>query len=930
MGGLSPYLTTKSTLTQRQQDVQKRKGHTSPFSTATSSDNTNDRIRRLHSSYEEHLQHGCKALQTGDLDKAEQSFAAALKSVHIQGQHMEEVETLYMLGRVYLKRGIQSKDGGDFTKAAALCNAALVRSSRDDIEKAIKEITHAFVKDVLKIEQKVDSDDTEKHKLMLKADRGYVQEEITRIEQEVDPYSLDDEDPKIKDVEMKRVEAIKALCQTLVHQRKVFIAGLVDECMGVMRPPPSWGDLGDHRKAVNYYEQALEMKRSIFGEDTAHPDIAASLNNLGNAWRNLGNHRKAISYYEQSIQMKRSIYGEDTAHLDIAASLNNLGATWRNLGDYRKAISYYEQAIQMKRSIYGEDTAHPDIAASLNNLGATWRNLGDHRKAISYYEQALEMTRSIYALSNLGDHRKAISYYEQALEMTRSIYGEDTAHPDIATSLNNMGNTWGDLGDHRKAISYYEQALQMMRSIYGKNTAHPDIVKSLNNLCVAWREVGDYRKAISYYEQSIQMKRSIYGEDTAHPDIAGSLNNLGATWRNLGDHRKAISYYEQALEMTRSIYGKGTAHSDIAGSLNNLGNALSNLGDHRKAISYYEQALEMTRSIYGEDTAHPDIATSLNNMGNTWGDLGDHRKAISYYEQSLQMMRSIYVGQVLTMTSPDLQQRLQDLDTFIQNLMTCESRPVVGLTVSVVKDGQTIFAQGYGQRDLQTGQAVDNRTLFGVGSISKSFTSAPLAAILGERKDVSWDTVLTDILGPSFRFRDQFRTEEATIRDLLAHKIALESLWNSLLIGKDHWLNSTTACTYPAPWWKTRRTRSTAVPKISSNFPRDKRDYEGNYGNHPTGNLTISLIGNGVVLPTKSANQILLRAEEPLEYIPTIVADVEDKGGKIFSLSLQSYPPEPPVVFERGLKLTDPDPTCRARVGRLYRCLRLSRPHSSE
>ncbi|XP_035664377.1 gigasin-6-like [Branchiostoma floridae] len=136
----------------------------------------------------------------------------------------------------------------------------------------------------------------------------------------------------------------------------------------------------------------------------------------------------------------------------------------------------------------------------------------------------------------------------------------------------------------------------------------------------------------------------------------------------------------------------------------------------------------------------------------------------------------LFTGLVFATASPDLQQRLQDLDTFIQNLMTCKSRPVVGLTVSVVKDGQTIFAKGYGQRDLQTGQAVDNRTLFGVGSISKSFTSALLAAILGEREDVSWDTVLTDILGPSFRFRDQFRTEEATLRDLLGHKTGLENL----------------------------------------------------------------------------------------------------------------------------------------------------------
>eukprot|EP00058_Branchiostoma_floridae_P026700 XP_002612191.1 hypothetical protein BRAFLDRAFT_88934 [Branchiostoma floridae] len=188
--------------------------------------------------YEDHLQEGSKALQTGDLDRAEKSFAAALKSVHVKGQHNTEAEPLYRLGEVYLKRGIQSKDGGDFTKAAALCNAALVRSKREDIEKAIQAITQSFVKHVLDIEQKGHIDDTEKHKLMLKEDRDCAEREMKRIDEEIDPYSLDEDDPKLREVEKKRVEAIKILFETIVHQRKTFIAGLVDECIEIMGPPP--------------------------------------------------------------------------------------------------------------------------------------------------------------------------------------------------------------------------------------------------------------------------------------------------------------------------------------------------------------------------------------------------------------------------------------------------------------------------------------------------------------------------------------------------------------------------------------------------------------------------------------------------------------------------------------------------------------------
>ncbi|CAH1268649.1 LACTB [Branchiostoma lanceolatum] len=128
-----------------------------------------------------------------------------------------------------------------------------------------------------------------------------------------------------------------------------------------------------------------------------------------------------------------------------------------------------------------------------------------------------------------------------------------------------------------------------------------------------------------------------------------------------------------------------------------------------------------------------------------------------------------------------LGEELADLDNFIQTLVACRSDSVPGLTISVVKNGQVVFAKGYGRRDSNQRLPVNNETLFGVASVTKSFTVALLADILAEKGDVTWDTPLVNILGEDFRFQDEFRTKEATLRDLLAHTMGLQKFPKDVL-----------------------------------------------------------------------------------------------------------------------------------------------------
>ncbi|XP_066267018.1 gigasin-6-like [Branchiostoma lanceolatum] len=145
------------------------------------------------------------------------------------------------------------------------------------------------------------------------------------------------------------------------------------------------------------------------------------------------------------------------------------------------------------------------------------------------------------------------------------------------------------------------------------------------------------------------------------------------------------------------------------------------------------------------------------------------------------VLSSVLLVVLLSAATATLEQDLVGLDSFVQTVMACEARQPVGLTVSVVKNGDVVFSKGYGKRDLNQGLPVDNRTLFGVASISKSFTATLLASILAERDDVTWDTPIVDVLGPDFRFQDEFLTKRTTLRDVLAHRTGLQRFPAGLL-----------------------------------------------------------------------------------------------------------------------------------------------------
>ncbi len=113
----------------------------------------------------------------------------------------------------------------------------------------------------------------------------------------------------------------------------------------------------------------------------------------------------------------------------------------------------------------------------------------------------------------------------------------------------------------------------------------------------------------------------------------------------------------------------------------------------------------------------------------------------------------------------------EDLDHSIEQALTDWN--VAGLAIAIVKDGRVVHLKGYGYQNINDRAAVDENTIFGLGSTSKAFGAAVIGVLVHEGK-LDWDDRVVDHL-PDFRVADQYVTRELTVRDLLCHRSGVET-----------------------------------------------------------------------------------------------------------------------------------------------------------
>ena len=114
---------------------------------------------------------------------------------------------------------------------------------------------------------------------------------------------------------------------------------------------------------------------------------------------------------------------------------------------------------------------------------------------------------------------------------------------------------------------------------------------------------------------------------------------------------------------------------------------------------------------------------------------------------------------------------VEEIDAWVEDAMARWEVP--GMGVAIVHEGESFLSTGYGVRELGKPEPVDGGTLLSIGSCSKAFGAATLAALVEDGR-LSWDDRITDHI-PWFRLHDPWTTREIRVRDIVTHRVGTGS-----------------------------------------------------------------------------------------------------------------------------------------------------------
>lgn len=189
----------------------------------------------------------------------------------------------------------------------------------------------------------------------------------------------------------------------------------------------------------------------------------------------------------------------------------------------------------------------------------------------------------------------------------------------------------------------------------------------------------------------------------------------------------------------------------VEGSKLTQGNYISKDQAHTGAILANENDKLWVTSIF-----QADIPSATKNTG-------DINQMILGYQTPEDTQK---IEQLLTKRDELTAQELANIETAIEDAR--KKLDISGVAVTLVQNGKTLLAKGFGTREYGKDLPITPKTLFQIGSASKMFTGYLASeAVRQNQNGITWDTPIAQFL-PEFKIADEAFTKSVTLQQALS------------------------------------------------------------------------------------------------------------------------------------------------------------------
>jgi CHAT domain-containing protein/Tfp pilus assembly protein PilF len=310
---------------------------------------------------------------------------------------------------------------------------------------------------------------------------------------------------------------------------------------------------GELKKALETFERSLVLVTNGKPEDKAN-----ILNYIGQVYHSLGQDRKAVSFYQQALAIFKQTGDRSQNRANEGITLSNIGLSYQSLGQYSKALKFYQQGLAIFKQVGNksqDSLARTGEGTTLTYIGGLYKSLGEYPKALRFLEQGLAITKEVrnrsgegVALRNIGEvyddlqqYPKAISFLEPALKIAK----QDRDRFEEATALLSLGIVYNNQGQEAKALNFYQQVLTISQKLGYRRIEGA----TLHEMGTVYQNLKQYPKALKLYQQVL----AITIEQQHPPAEALTRTSLGSTLLQANQKAAAAKMLLTAINIWESL-----------------------------------------------------------------------------------------------------------------------------------------------------------------------------------------------------------------------------------------------------------------------------------------------------------------------------------------------------------------------------------------